>query len=47
VSFVRNRIGDPTAAGLDLDFVAETDLLNGLRELINWRDGHRRREMVD
>ena len=42
VSFVRNRIGDPTAARLDLDFVAETDLVDGLRELIDWRDEHRR-----
>lgn len=42
VSFVRNRIGDPTAARLALDFVADTDLVEGLRELIVWRDDHRR-----
>jgi len=42
-SFVSNRIGDPTAARLDLDFVAETDLADGLRELIDWRNDHRRR----
>jgi UDP-glucose 4-epimerase len=47
VSFVRNRIGDPTAARLDLDFVAETDLIDGLRELIDWRNGHRRRQTAD
>ena len=42
-SFVRNRIGDPTAARLDLDFVAQTNLVDGLRELIEWRVEHRRR----
>ncbi len=47
VSFVSNRIGDPTAARLDLDFVAETDLTDGLRELIDWRNDHRRRRAGD
>ena len=47
VSFVRNRIGDPAAARLDLAFVAETDLVDGLRELIDWRDVHRRRLTAD
>ncbi len=46
-SFVRNRIGDPTAASLDLGFVAGTDLLEGLRELIAWRDDHRQRQTID
>ncbi len=47
VSFVSNRIGDPTAARLDLDFVAETDLADGLRELIDWRNDHRRQRAGD
>jgi UDP-glucose 4-epimerase len=47
MSFVRNRIGDPTAAKLDLDFVATTDLVDGLRELIDWRNDHRRRSTGD
>jgi len=46
VSFVRNRIGDPTAARLALDFVADTDLVEGLGELIAWRDDHRRNHSV-
>ena len=46
-SFVRNRIGDPTAAKLDLGFVVETDLKDGLRELLDWRDDHRRRRAED
>lgn len=41
-SFVRNRIGDPTNAQTDLDFVAEIELSAGLRDLIEWRDQHRR-----
>jgi UDP-glucose 4-epimerase len=41
-SFVRNRIGDPTNAQTDLDFVAEIELSAGLRDLIAWRDQHRR-----
>jgi|TARA_Y100000294_G_scaffold157908_1_gene159808 uncharacterized protein YbjT (DUF2867 family) len=43
VSFVRNRIGDPTAAKFGLDFAARTDLVEGLRELFDWRSDHRRR----
>jgi len=39
-SFVRNRIGDPTRAGEELGFRAETELVDGLRELIEWRRSH-------
>ena len=37
VSFVRNRIGDPARAFGELGFRAETELVDGLRELIEWR----------
>ncbi len=37
ISFVRNRIGDPTSALTDLGFVAETELVDGLQNLIEWR----------
>jgi len=40
ISFVRNRIGDPARARADLDFIAETDLADGLRDLIEWRRMH-------
>ena len=39
-SFVRNRIGDPASARADLDFIAETELADGLRDLIEWRRMH-------
>ena len=39
-SFVRNRIGDPKNARSDLGFLAETDLVDGLRDLIEWRRIH-------
>ena len=47
VSFVRNRVGDPASAALDLNFVAETELVEGLRELIDWRDNHQRKRVVE
>ena len=47
VSFVRNRIGDPASARLDLDLVAETGLVDGLGELIKWRYDHRLRQTAD
>jgi hypothetical protein len=37
ISFVRNRIGDPTSDLTDLGFVAETELVDGLQNLIEWR----------
>ena len=41
LSFVTRRVGDPTIARNDLDFVAATNLADGLRELIEFRGGHR------
>ena len=43
VSFVSKRIGDPTSAREDLGFVAKTNLVDGLRELIEFRASHRLR----
>jgi UDP-glucose 4-epimerase len=40
LTFVKNRIGDPTAATRDLGYTASVDLEDGLRELIAWRRGH-------
>ena len=40
-SHVTDRIGDPLLARQDLGFVARTDLVDGLRGLINWRNEHR------
>ena len=42
-SFVRNRIGDPTNARADLGFLADTELIDGLRGLIEWRIDHRKK----
>ena len=42
-SFVRNRIGDPTNARADLGFLADTELVDGLRGLIEWRIDHRKK----
>jgi UDP-glucose 4-epimerase len=44
VSFVSKRIGDPTSAREDLGFVAKTNLVDGLRELIEFRASHRLRD---
>jgi len=40
-TLVRNRIGDPRKAEADLGFVANTSLIEGLRELIDWRNSHK------
>jgi UDP-glucose 4-epimerase len=40
LTFVKNRIGDPTAATRDLSYTASVDLEEGLRELIAWRRSH-------
>jgi UDP-glucose 4-epimerase len=40
LTFVKNRIGDPTAATRDLGYTASVDLEEGLRELIAWRRSH-------
>ena len=41
LTFVKNRIGDPNLARLDLDFAARIPLDEGLRSLISWREEHR------
>lgn len=43
ISHVIDRIGDPSLAKQDLGFVAHTDLMDGLKGLINWRNEHRSR----
>ena len=40
LTFVKNRIGDPTAATRDLGYTAAVELEQGLRELIAWRRAH-------
>ena len=42
LSFVTRRIGDPTTARDDLGFVAKTNLVDGLRELLKYRAESRR-----
>lgn len=40
-TLVRNRIGDPERASVEIGFVAEKDLDDGLSELIKWRADHK------
>lgn len=40
LTFVKNRIGDPTAATRELGYTAQVDLERGLRELVAWRREH-------
>lgn len=40
-TLVRNRIGSPVLATKDLGFVADIDLMDGLRRLIDWRRDHK------
>lgn len=40
-TLVRNRIGCPKRAAAEIDFTASIDLMEGLRRLIEWRNGHR------
>ncbi len=40
LTFVKNRIGDPTAAARDLDYTSSVDLDAGLRDLVAWRRAH-------
>jgi UDP-glucose 4-epimerase len=40
-TFVRNRIGDPTRAAKEIDFVARKNLREGLNKLIEWRAAHK------
>jgi UDP-glucose 4-epimerase len=40
LTFVKNRIGDPTNATKDLGYTYGVDLDQGLRELVAWRRSH-------
>jgi UDP-glucose 4-epimerase len=40
LTFVKNRIGDPTAATKDLGYTYAVGLEDGLRELVEWRRSH-------
>ena len=40
-TFVKNRVGCPKKATQDLDFTAKTDLREGLKKLIEWRNNHK------
>jgi UDP-glucose 4-epimerase len=40
-TLVRNRIGCPRRAAAEIGFTAGIDLRDGLRRLIDWRNGHR------
>ena len=40
-TLVRNRVGSPKLAQEELDFVAEIDLQEGLKHLIDWRRSHK------
>lgn len=40
LTFVKNRIGDPTNATNDLGYTAAVGLEDGLRELVEWRRNH-------
>ena len=42
LTFVKNRVGSPLRATRDLGFTAEVELENGLRRLIDWRNGDQR-----
>lgn len=41
MTFVKNRVGCPKRAAEEIGFTAETQLSNGLTELIEWRDAHK------
>jgi len=40
-TLVRNRIGCPKRAAEEISYVAEMDLDEGLKKLIEWRDNHK------
>jgi UDP-glucose 4-epimerase len=40
-TLVRNRIGCPKRATVEIGFTAQVDLQEGLRRLIDWRSSHR------
>ena len=41
-TLVRNRIGSPVKADLDINYRANIDLKNGLKSLIDWRTAHKK-----
>jgi UDP-glucose 4-epimerase len=41
VTFVKNRIGSPDRASSEIGFQARVPLEQGLRNLIEWRNGHK------
>ena len=40
-TLVKNRIGSPVKAQNDINFIAQMDLRDGLKELIDWRESHK------
>lgn len=40
LTFVKNRIGCPKKASEEIKFIAKVKLIEGLRNLIEWREGH-------
>lgn len=40
-TLVRNRIGSAKRASAEIGFTANVDLMNGLKQLIEWRAGHK------
>jgi UDP-glucose 4-epimerase len=42
LTFVKNRVGSPLRATRELGFTAEVEIENGLRRLIEWRNGDQR-----
>jgi UDP-glucose 4-epimerase len=51
-TFVTNRVGDPSKAAAEIGFTHKVELEDGLRRLIEWRNGHkelvaRRRAQVE
>lgn len=40
-TLVRNRIGDPRKASLEIGFTAQVELRDGLKRLIDWRASHK------
>lgn len=41
LTFVKNRVGDPTKASREIGFTARVSLKDGLQRLIEWRAGHK------
>jgi UDP-glucose 4-epimerase len=41
LTFVKNRIGDPSRAADEIGFTARVELADGIRELVAWRAAHK------